>query len=76
LEIFRDTLIEQGRAGCRLLHIHAGVKAAFIPMTAKRMTGIVSRGGSIMAKWCLAHHVESFLYTHFDDICETWRHTT
>jgi phosphomethylpyrimidine synthase len=69
-EIFRDTLIEQAEQGVDYFTIHAGVRLAFIPMTAKRMTGIVSRGGSIMAKWCLAHHRESFLYTHFEDICE------
>jgi phosphomethylpyrimidine synthase len=69
-EIFRDTLIEQAEQGVDYFTIHAGVRLPFIPMTAKRMTGIVSRGGSIMAKWCLAHHVESFLYTHFNDICE------
>jgi phosphomethylpyrimidine synthase len=69
-EIFRDTLIEQAEQGVDYFTIHAGVRLPFIPMTAKRMTGIVSRGGSIMAKWCLAHHQESFLYTHFEDICE------
>src|SRR6266540_2443173 len=69
-EIFRDTLIEQAEQGVDYFTIHAGVLLRFIPLTAKRMTGIVSRGGSIMAKWCLAHHVESFLYAHFDDICE------
>jgi phosphomethylpyrimidine synthase len=69
-EIFKDTLIEQAEQGVDYFTIHAGVKLAYIPMTAKRMTGIVSRGGSIMAKWCLAHHKESFLYTHFEDICE------
>ena len=69
-EIFRDTLIEQAEQGVDYFTIHAGVRLAYIPMTAKRMTGIVSRGGSIMAKWCLAHHTESFLYTHFEDICE------
>src|SRR5947208_7960518 len=69
-EIFRDTLIEQAEPGVDYFTIHAGVRLPFIPMTAKRMTGIVSRGGSIMAKWCLAHHEESFLYTHFQDICE------
>ena len=69
-EIFRDTLIEQAEQGVDYFTIHAGVRLAYIPMTAKRMTGIVSRGGSIMAKWCLAHHKESFLYTHFEDICE------
>jgi len=69
-EIFRDTLIEQAEQGVDYFTIHAGVRLPFIPMTAKRMTGIVSRGGSIMAKWCLAHHRESFLYEHFEDICE------
>ena len=69
-EIFRDTLIEQAEQGVDYFTIHAGVRLPFIPMTAKRMTGIVSRGGSILAKWCLAHHKESFLYTHFEDICD------
>ncbi|WP_292979645.1 phosphomethylpyrimidine synthase ThiC [Nitrosomonas sp.] len=69
-EIFRDTLIEQAEQGVDYFTIHAGVRLAYVPMTARRMTGIVSRGGSIMAKWCLAHHKESFLYTHFEDICE------
>ncbi|MDP1558821.1 MAG: phosphomethylpyrimidine synthase ThiC [Nitrosomonas sp.] len=69
-EIFRDTLIEQAEQGVDYFTIHAGVRLAYVPMTAKRLTGIVSRGGSIMAKWCLAHHKESFLYTHFEDICE------
>ena len=69
-EIFRDTLIEQAEQGVDYFTIHAGVLLRYVPMTAKRMTGIVSRGGSIMAKWCLAHHKESFLYTHFEDICE------
>ncbi len=69
-EIFRDTLIEQAEQGVDYFTIHAGVRLAYIPMTAKRMTGIVSRGGSIMAKWCLAHHRESFLYEHFEDICQ------
>jgi phosphomethylpyrimidine synthase len=68
-EIFRDTLIEQAEQGVDYFTIHAGVRLAYVPMTANRMTGIVSRGGSIMAKWCLAHHKESFLYTHFEDIC-------
>ena len=68
-EIFRDTLIEQAEQGVDYFTIHAGVLLRFIPLTAKRMTGIVSRGGSIMAKWCLAHHKENFLYTHWDDIC-------
>ncbi len=69
-EIFRDTLIEQAEQGVDYFTIHAGVRLPYIPMTAKRMTGIVSRGGSIMAKWCLSHHKESFLYEHFDDITE------
>jgi phosphomethylpyrimidine synthase len=69
-EMFRDTLIEQAEQGVDYFTIHAGIRLAYIPMTAKRMTGIVSRGGSIMAKWCLAHHKESFLYTHFEEICE------
>jgi len=69
-EIFKDTLIEQAEQGVDYFTIHAGVRLAYIPMTAKRMTGIVSRGGSIMAKRCLAHHEESFLYTHFEEICE------
>jgi len=69
-EIFKDTLIEQAEQGVDYFTIHAGVLLRYIPMTASRMTGIVSRGGSIMAKWCLAHHKESFLYTHFEDICE------
>ncbi|MEN8174454.1 MAG: phosphomethylpyrimidine synthase ThiC, partial [Pseudomonadota bacterium] len=69
-EIFRDTLIEQAEQGVDYFTIHAGVRLAYVPLTADRVTGIVSRGGSIMAKWCLAHHQESFLYTRFDDICE------
>ena len=69
-EIFRDTLIEQAEQGVDYFTIHAGIRLSFIPLTARRMTGIVSRGGSIMAKWCLAHHRESFLYTHFEEICE------
>jgi len=69
-EIMRDTLIEQAEQGVDYFTIHAGVLLRHIPLTAKRMTGIVSRGGSIMAKWCLAHHQENFLYTHFEDICE------
>ncbi len=68
-EIYRDTLVEQAEQGVDYFTIHAGVRLAYVPMTAKRLTGIVSRGGSIMAKWCLAHHQESFLYTHFEDIC-------
>jgi len=69
-EIFRETLIEQAEQGVDYFTIHAGIRLAHIPLTAKRVTGIVSRGGSIMAKWCLSHHTESFLYTHFEDICE------
>ncbi|QDW67048.1 phosphomethylpyrimidine synthase ThiC [Luteimonas granuli] len=69
-EIFRDTLIEQAEQGVDYFTIHAGVLLRYVPLTAKRVTGIVSRGGSIMAKWCLAHHRENFLYTHFEDICE------
>src|SRR5260370_9498536 len=69
-EIFRDTLIEQAEQGVDYFTIHAGVRLPFIPLTANRVTGIVSRGGSIMAKWCLAHHQESFLYTRFGEICE------
>jgi len=69
-EIFKDTLIEQAEQGVDYFTIHAGVRLPYIPLTAKRVTGIVSRGGSIMAKWCLAHHRENFLYTHFDEICE------
>lgn len=69
-EIYKDTLIEQAEQGVDYFTIHAGVRLHYVPMTAKRITGIVSRGGSIMAKWCLAHHKESFLYTHFEEICE------
>ncbi len=69
-EIFKDTLIEQAEQGVSYFTIHAGVRLAYIHLTAKRITGIVSRGGSIMAKWCLAHHKENFLYTHFEEICE------
>ena len=72
-EIYRDTLIEQAEQGVNYFTIHAGVLLRYIPLTARRTTGIVSRGGSIMAKWCLAHHKESFLYTHFRDICEIMR---
>jgi phosphomethylpyrimidine synthase len=72
-EIFRDTLVEQAEQGVDYFTIHAGVRLPFIPLTAKRVTGIVSRGGSILAKWCLAHHQENFLYTHFEDICEIMR---
>ncbi len=69
-EIFRDTLLEQAEQGVDYFTIHAGLRLRYIPLTAKRVTGIVSRGGSILAKWCLAHHQENFLYTHFEDICE------
>ena len=69
-ELFRDTLIEQAEQGVDYFTIHAGVLLRYVPLTANRVTGIVSRGGSIMAKWCLAHHKENFLYTHFEDICE------
>ncbi|HUZ49791.1 MAG TPA: phosphomethylpyrimidine synthase ThiC, partial [Candidatus Dormibacteraeota bacterium] len=69
-ELFRDTLIEQAEQGVDYFTIHAGVLLRYVPLTAARITGIVSRGGSILAKWCLAHHQENFLYTHFEDICE------
>jgi phosphomethylpyrimidine synthase len=72
-EVYRDTLIEQAEQGVDYFTIHAGVRLPFVPMTAKRVTGIVSRGGSIMAKWCLSHHRESFLYEHFEDICDIMR---
>ena len=72
-ELFKDTLIEQAEQGVDYFTIHAGVRLPFVPLTARRVTGIVSRGGSIMAKWCLAHHQESFLYTHFEEICEIMR---
>ena len=72
-EIFRDTLIEQAEQGVDYFTIHAGVRLAYVPLTAKRTTGIVSRGGSIMARWCLAHHKESFLYERFDEICDIMR---
>ena len=72
-ELYRDTLIEQCEQGVDYFTIHAGVRLAYVPMTANRVTGIVSRGGSIMAKWCLAHHKESFLYTHFEEICDLMR---
>ncbi|MCI0737109.1 MAG: phosphomethylpyrimidine synthase ThiC, partial [Beijerinckiaceae bacterium] len=72
-EIFRDTLIEQAEQGVDYFTIHAGVRLAYVPLTAKRVTGIVSRGGSIMARWCLAHHKESFLYERFDEICDIMR---
>lgn len=71
--LFRDTLIEQAEQGVDYFTIHAGVRLGFIPMTTRRLTGIVSRGGAIMAKWCLAHHQENFLYQHFDDICDIMR---
>ena len=72
-ELFRDTLIEQAEQGVDYFTLHAGVRLAYVPLTAKRLTGIVSRGGSIMAKWCLAHHRENFLYEHFGEICEIMR---
>ena len=72
-EVFRDTLIEQAEQGVDYFTIHAGVRLAYVPLTVNRVTGIVSRGGSIMAKWCLAHHQESFLYEHFEEICEICR---
>ena len=72
-EIFRDTLVEQAEQGVDYFTIHAGVRLAYVPLTARRMTGIVSRGGSIMAKWCLAHHRESFLYERFEEMCELLR---
>ncbi len=72
-EVFRDTLIEQAEQGVDYFTIHAGVRLHYVPLTARRVTGIVSRGGSIMAKWCLAHHRESFLYEHFEEICEICR---
>jgi len=72
-EVFRDTLIEQAEQGVDYFTIHAGVRLAYIPLTANRVTGIVSRGGSIIAKWCLAHHKENFLYTHFEEICDICR---
>src|ERR687892_381362 len=72
-EVYKDTLIEQCEQGVDYFTIHAGVRLPYIPLTAHRVTGIVSRGGSIMAGWCLAHHEENFLYTHFEDICEIMR---
>jgi phosphomethylpyrimidine synthase len=72
-EVYRDTLIEQCEQGVDYFTVHAGVLLRYVPLTANRLTGIVSRGGSIMAKWCLAHHQESFLYTHFREICEIMR---
>src|SRR5918998_1498820 len=72
-EVYKDTLIEQCEQGVDYFTIHAGVRLGYVHLTANRVTGIVSRGGSIMAKWCLAHHKESFLYTHFAEICEIMR---
>src|SRR6202142_1668822 len=72
-ELYRDTLIEQAEQGVDYFTLLAGVRLAYVPLTAKRVTGIVSRGGSILAKWCLSHHQENFLYTHFDEICEIMR---
>ena len=72
-DIFRETLVEQAEQGVDYFTIHAGVRLPFIPTTADRLTGIVSRGGSIIAKWCLAHHKENFLYTNFEEICEIMR---
>ena len=73
---YRDTLIEQAEQGVDYFTIHAGVLLRYVPLTARRVTGIVCRGGSIMAKWCLAHHQENFLYTHFEEICEIMAPTT
>jgi len=72
-EVFKDTLIEQAEQGVDYFTIHAGVRLAYVPLTANRVTGIVSRGGSIMARWCLSKHRESFLYEHFGDICDIMR---
>ncbi|MET1074101.1 MAG: phosphomethylpyrimidine synthase ThiC, partial [Umezawaea sp.] len=72
-ELYRDTVVEQAEQGVDYMTVHAGVLLRYVPMTAKRVTGIVSRGGSIMAAWCLAHHKESFLYTHFEELCEILR---
>ncbi len=72
-EVFKDTLIEQAEQGVDYFTIHAGVRLGYVPLTARRVTGIVSRGGSIMARWCLAHHKESFLYERFDEICDIMR---
>src|SRR5207237_6740390 len=72
-EVYRDTLLEQCEQGVDYFTVHAGVLLRYIPLTINRVTGIVSRGGSIMAKWCLAHHRESFLYTHFRELCEIMR---
>src|SRR3954471_5195482 len=69
-EVYRDTIVEQAEQGVDYFTVHAGVRLAYVPLTAKRVTGIVSRGGSILAAWCLAHHQENFLYTHFDELCE------
>ncbi|CAM5549807.1 Phosphomethylpyrimidine synthase OS=Streptomyces albaduncus OX=68172 GN=thiC PE=3 SV=1 [Streptomyces griseoloalbus] len=69
-EIYKDTVIEQAEQGVDYMTVHAGVRLAYVPLTANRKTGIVSRGGSIMAAWCLAHHKESFLYEHFEELCE------
>jgi phosphomethylpyrimidine synthase len=69
-EIYRDTVIEQCEQGVDYMTVHAGVLLRYVPLTADRVTGMVSRGGSIMAGWCLAHHEENFLYTHFDELCE------
>ncbi len=73
IDLFLETLIEQAEQGVDYFTIHAGVLLRYIPLTARRVTGIVSRGGSIMAKWCLAHHQENFLYTHFEQICEVMK---
>src|SRR5690606_31383303 len=72
-EIYRDTVIEQAEQGVDYMTVHAGVLLRYVPLTARRVTGIVSRGGSIMAAWCLAHHKESFLYTHYEELCEIFR---
>ena len=72
-DIYRDTPIEQAEQGVDYFTVHAGVLLRYIPLTARRLTGIVSRGGSIMAKWCLAHHQENFTYTHFRELCEIMR---
>src|SRR5699024_2581440 len=72
-EIYRETIIEQAEQGVDYMTVHAGVLLRYVPLTAQRVTGIVSRGGSIMAAWCLAHHKESFLYTHYEELCEIFR---
>ena len=72
-ESYRDTVLEQCEQGVDYMTVHAGVLLRYVPLTAKRVTGIVSRGGSIMAAWCLAHHRESFLYTHFEELCDILR---